>query len=150
MLAPIGVVVPLLPGDDRAVQENADRAQGDRKALDDFLEAYRLAPGQILKRVPPPRPEGVRTWWKQKYPTHDNRPDEFGALVFRWRDPDQLDNWGGTTGEGFSSARSSSISRRKSTSPRSTATAICWRRGSPATGSIGMAWKPSGRSTHSR
>jgi hypothetical protein len=102
MLAPIGLVVPLLPGTTAPVQENADRAEGDRKALDDFLEAYRLAPGQILKRVPPPRPEGVRTWWNQKYPRHGNRPDQFGAMVFRWRDPDRLDNWGGTTGKGFS------------------------------------------------
>ena len=30
----------------------------EKKALADFLEAYRLAPGQDLKRVPPPRPVG--------------------------------------------------------------------------------------------
>jgi hypothetical protein len=102
MLALIGVVVPLLPGRPPPVQENGDRVKVDRKALDDFLEAYRLAPGQILKRVAPPRLEGVRTWWKQKNPMDRNRPDQFGTLVFRWRDPDQLDYLGGSTGGGAS------------------------------------------------
>jgi serine/threonine protein kinase len=102
MLAPMGMVVPTLRGAPAPIQDDADRARGERKALDDFLEAYRLAPGQLLKRVPTPRPEGVRAWWKQKYPTHGNRPDQFGAMVFRWRDPDRLDNWGGTTAEGYS------------------------------------------------
>ncbi len=102
MLAPIGRIAPSLRATTASIQEKADRAGDDQKALKDFLEAYQLAPGQILKRVPPPRPEGVRTWWKQKYPNHGNRPDQFGAMVFRWRDPDRLDNWGGTTGEGYS------------------------------------------------
>jgi hypothetical protein len=102
MLVLIGVVVTLLPGRPAPVQENGDRVKVDRKASDDFFEAYRLAPGQILKHLAPPRPEGVRTWWKQKYPMQRNRPDQFGTLVFRWRDPDQLDEWGGSTGEGFS------------------------------------------------
>jgi hypothetical protein len=96
------MVVPSPRGTTAPIQEDVGRAQGDQEALKDFLEAYRLAPGQILKRVPPPRPEGVRTWWNRKYPNHGNKPHQFGALVFRWRDPGQLDNWGGTTGEGFS------------------------------------------------
>jgi hypothetical protein len=82
--------------------EEARKQQDDQKALNAFLEAYDLEPGQILKRVPPPRPEGVRLWWKQKYPNHGNQPHQFGAMVFRWRDPDQLENWGGTTGDGYS------------------------------------------------
>src|SRR5438270_8953558 len=41
MLAPIGMVVPSLRGTTAPIQENVDRAEGDRKALDDFLEAYR-------------------------------------------------------------------------------------------------------------
>jgi hypothetical protein len=102
LLTPIGMVVPSLRATNAPVQEAGDRAGDDQKALNEFLEAYRLAPGQILKRVPPPRPEGVRTWWKQKYPNHGNRPDQFEAMVFRWRDPDRLDNWGATTGGGYS------------------------------------------------
>jgi hypothetical protein len=96
------MVVPPLRGTTAPIQEDGDRAEDDQKALKDFLEAYHLAPGQILKRVPPPRPQGIRTWWKQKYPNHGNQPHEFGAMVFRWRDPNQLENWGGTTGEGYS------------------------------------------------
>jgi hypothetical protein len=102
VLAPFGMIAPSHRGAAASNQENAKRAEEVPKAVNEFLEAYRLAPGQILKRVPPPRPEGVRTWWKQKYPNHGNQPHQFGTLVFRWRDPDQLDNWGGTTGEGFS------------------------------------------------
>ena len=102
MMALIGMVVLSLFGTTAPSQDNVHQAKDDGEALKGFLEAYRLAPGQILKRVPSPRPEGVRTWWKQKYPTHANRPDQFGTLVFRWRDPDQLDNWGGSVGEGFS------------------------------------------------
>ena len=78
------------------------KADDDEPALKEFLEAYRLEPDQILKRVPTPRPEGVRIWWKQKYPNHGNQPDRFGAMVFRWRDPNELENWGGTTGDGYS------------------------------------------------
>ena len=102
MLAPIGMVVPSLRGTIAPIQKNVDRAKDDQKALKDFLDAYHLVPGQILKRVPSPRPEGVWTWWKHKYPNHGNQPHQFGAMVFRWRDPDQLENWGGTTGEGYS------------------------------------------------
>ncbi len=78
------------------------KADEDDPALKEFLEAYRLEPGQILKRVPKPRPEGVRIWWKQNYPNHGNQPHQFGALMFRWRDPNQIENWGGTTGDGYS------------------------------------------------
>jgi hypothetical protein len=102
MLAPFGMALPSLGGSAAPVQENADRAEGNRSAVDTFLEAYRLAPGQVLKHVPPPRPEGIREWWQKRYPRHANQPDDFGAMVFRWRDPAQLDNWGGTTGAGYS------------------------------------------------
>ena len=91
--APAGFQVPV---------DDDSKRQDDQKALKAFVEVYRLEPGQILKRVPPPRPEGVRPWWKEKYPNHGNQPHQFGSMVFRWRDPDQLENWGATTGNGFS------------------------------------------------
>lgn len=108
------LTLPTLPGmsavpkavSDDPVQGDAGdgitKADDDDPALKEFLEAYRLEPGQVLKRVPKPRPEGVRIWWKQKYPNHGNQPHQFGALMFRWRDPNQLENWGGTTGDGHS------------------------------------------------
>jgi hypothetical protein len=64
----------------------------DEHALAEFLDTYRLAPGQDLKRVPPPRPKGMRVWYEHERP----RPDVIGdshdvrAMVFGWRDPDQL------------------------------------------------------------
>jgi hypothetical protein len=73
----------------------------DKRAVAEFVEAYRLAPGQDLKRVTPPRPPGLDIWWKQKLPNRGNKPNDFGAMVFRWSDPDRLQNWGGTTGTGY-------------------------------------------------
>ncbi len=102
MLVLIGTVVPSLRGTTAPIQEKPDRAEDDQTALKDFLDAYHLAPGQILKRVEPPRPEGFQAWWKQKFPKSAEQPLIYGAMVFRWRDPDQLERWGGTTTEGYS------------------------------------------------
>ena len=44
----------------------------EERALAEFLDTYRLAPGQNLKRIPPPRPNGVRVWYGRKGP----RPGE--------------------------------------------------------------------------
>jgi Protein of unknown function (DUF3738) len=110
MLAMIALAMPSLRGTSAAPRDGGhrevsqDAAKGppkvddEERALKEFLEAYRLEPGQILKRLSLPRPEGVRIWWKQKYPNQVNYPDQFGAMVFRWREPDQLDNWGGVVG----------------------------------------------------
>ena len=108
-LAMIALVMPSLRGtssarvggndDDRprsqvAIAPDAPPQSGDH-ALDEFLQTYRLAPGQDVKRIEPPRPAGVNEWWKQKYPDHGNRPGQFGSMVvLRWRDPDHLENWG--------------------------------------------------------
>ena len=102
MPALIGLVMPPLRGTTTPIGTDVGDAQDDQRALEEFLEAYRLAPGQVLRRVPSPRPEGFRAWWKSKYPKRGNQPDRFGAMVFRWRDPDRLENWGSTTGEGYS------------------------------------------------
>jgi hypothetical protein len=83
------------------VTKEPPKVDDDKRALKEFLETYHLEPGQILKRVPPPRPEGVRTWWKQKYPNHGNQPHQFGAMMFQWRDPNRLESWGGSTGDGL-------------------------------------------------
>jgi hypothetical protein len=78
-----------------------EQAQTDERAVTEFLDVYRLAPGQDLKRVDAPRPAGLKIWWKQKYPKHGNKPDDFAGMVFRWSDPNRLENWGGTTGQGY-------------------------------------------------
>jgi hypothetical protein len=74
--------------------EPALKVDDEPQAAAEFVHTYRLAPGQDLKRVEPSRTIGVNEWWAQKYPNHANRPDQFGSMVFRWRDPDHLENWG--------------------------------------------------------
>ncbi len=45
------------------------KANDDDPAVKEFLEAYRLQPGQILKRVPTPRPEGSACGGSRSIPT---------------------------------------------------------------------------------
>ncbi len=72
----------------------------DDKALLDFLGIYRLADGQDLKRIDPPRSSGAAVWWNRKFPAVNRGagPEEYGAMVFRFSDPDHLTNWGGLFG----------------------------------------------------
>jgi hypothetical protein len=73
--------------------------EDDDKALQNFLQIYRLAAGQNLKRIEPPRPRGATVWWKRRFPINGGiGPEGFGAMVFRWRDPDHLGNYGGLFG----------------------------------------------------
>ncbi len=69
------------------------RSQDEKKALEEFLEAYRLAPGQNLKRVPPPRPPGIRFWYGPEDRKGRGRLNTARAMVFGWRDPDRLEIW---------------------------------------------------------
>lgn len=113
VMAMTALTAPSSPSTSAAPQDGGNRevaqvpvkepkkVDDEGRAFREFLEAYRLEPGQILKRVPPPRPEGIRVWWKQKRPNFGNQPHEFGAMTFRWRDPDQLENWSMTTGDGY-------------------------------------------------
>jgi hypothetical protein len=71
----------------------------DQRALEEFLGAYRLAPGQDIKRVPPPRSAGARVWYGLRNPGRLGRPDDVRAMVFGWRDPDQLQVWATWFGE---------------------------------------------------
>jgi hypothetical protein len=68
----------------------APPAPDEKKALEAFLQTYRLAPGQNLKLVPPPRPQGIRIWYARKDPRKVDRLDDARAMVFGWRGPDQL------------------------------------------------------------
>jgi hypothetical protein len=65
----------------------------EKKALEGFLEAYRLAPGQNLKRVPPPRPAGIRFWYGPTSRKGRGRLNTARAMVLGWRDPDRLEIW---------------------------------------------------------
>ena len=49
--------------------------------------------------MPPPRPEGIRAYWKRERQGFANSPDQFGAMTFRWRDPDRLVNWSMTSAD---------------------------------------------------
>jgi hypothetical protein len=81
------------PGEAQKSAEPAERA------LEAFLRIYRLDPGEVLKHVPPPRPEGIGLYWKRERPGFANRPDQFGAMTFRWQDPDRLVNWSMTSAD---------------------------------------------------
>jgi hypothetical protein len=63
----------------------------EKQALADFLDTYRLAPGQNLKRIPPPRPAGIRAWYRRRNPRRPERVNDARAMVFGWRDPDRLE-----------------------------------------------------------
>ena len=101
-LATISLLMPSLsekaggdvPTHSQSKTEPAPKVESEQQALEEFLRTYRLAPGQDLKRVEPPRPAGVNLWWKQQYPNQMNRPDQFKAITLRWRDPDHLEIWG--------------------------------------------------------
>jgi Protein of unknown function (DUF3738) len=83
---------PVLIEDPQDGPKPPSLVKDEEQALAEFLETYRLAPGQNLKRIPPPRPKGIRVWYGRKRPRlgdigglHDVR-----AMAFAWRDPDQL------------------------------------------------------------
>src|SRR5262249_14207074 len=93
------------PGPPRRSADGADagvQVKDEQQALDAFLEVYRLAPGQNIKRVPPPRPESFRAWCIRHSPRTAGQLNGLRALVFGWRDPDRLQIWsrmfGGTEG----------------------------------------------------
>jgi hypothetical protein len=78
-----------------------DDPKKEDPALAEFLQIYHLEPRQNLKLVPAPRPKGIDAYWKQAHPGFGNRPDQFSAMTFRWKDPDRLRSWSMTTAEGF-------------------------------------------------
>ncbi len=110
-LATVAILMPSLRGTpaarpgafDRAqsedIQEAAGKVGDDDGGLKEFLEIYRLAHGQDLKRVEPPRPDGIRAYWNRERPGFANRPHEFGAMTFRWTDPDRLVSWAMTSSD---------------------------------------------------
>jgi len=101
-LAMIALVLPSLRGmpayhegaDDRENRVDAGKAtpkvDPDEEALKEFLQAYRLAPGQNLKRIAAPRPDGIRVYWKRTYPGSQKKLDDVRSFTFGWSDPDQL------------------------------------------------------------
>jgi hypothetical protein len=64
----------------------------EEQALAEFRDTYRLAPGQNLKRIPPPRPKGIRVWYGRRGPKRGDFRDWHlvRTIAFVWRDPDQL------------------------------------------------------------
>jgi hypothetical protein len=106
LLATITITAALLsPSGVRASQYEAVQPRGldagrkpgsaakeEEQALAGFLDTYRLAPGQNLKRIQPPRPNGIRVWYERKEPRLHKPQDSISAraIVFNWRDPDQL------------------------------------------------------------
>ena len=150
MLAPIGMVVPSLRATTGPIQENADRAEDDQRALKDFLEAYHLAPGQILERVPrlgqkaSGRGGNISILTTGTSLTNSGLWSSVGAI--------RINSTIGAAPpvRASHSANSSDISKRTYTSSISTVTASCLIRSSAATGFIVMAWTSSGWFTRSR
>ncbi|MFI5457046.1 MAG: hypothetical protein ACHRXM_16495 [Isosphaerales bacterium] len=101
----LAVVMPSLRGTTTTRQSAVDRqdAQGaakstsrvdtDEESLKEFLQIYHLVPGQDLKRIEPPRPDGMRVYWKMKHPGREDDLVHIAAMTFQWRDPDQLQSW---------------------------------------------------------
>ena len=79
--------------------EAQESLKTEEQSLEDFLRIYRLDRDENLKHVPPPRPEGIRAYWKRERAGFANSPDQFGAMTFRWRDPDRLVNSSMTSGD---------------------------------------------------
>ena len=104
-LIAMALLLMILPGrgqvataDDRGgltpdTGEAQESSKTEDQLLEDFLRIYRLERDEKLKHVPPPRPEGIRAYWKRERPLFANSPDLFGAMTFRWRDPNRLVNW---------------------------------------------------------
>jgi hypothetical protein len=70
--------------------DSVPKVDGDQQALEEFLQTYRLAPGQDVKRIEPPRPAGSNVWWRRTYRDQPNHLSQFDAITFCWRDPDHL------------------------------------------------------------
>jgi hypothetical protein len=102
VLAMTALSMPSLRGTSAAPQDGGNRelsqdavkepakVDDEERALKAFLDVYRLEPGQNLKHVPPPRPEGIRVWLERQRPGRDNSLDKVPAMTFAWRDPDHL------------------------------------------------------------
>lgn len=100
----IGTIIKPAAGDDRPVADDARVVPRPKQAQDDpelaeFLRIYRLDEDEDIKHIPPPRPVGINNYWKRARPGVGNRPGEFGAMTFRWKEPDRLTNWSVTTAE---------------------------------------------------
>lgn len=68
------------------------RVNDEARAPTEFVETYRLASGQNLKRIASPRPQGFGVWYKRTGPGRGYIGDvpEFDAMVFQWSAGDQL------------------------------------------------------------
>ena len=112
MLAILSLAMPTLRGTSVAPQDGSNRkvsqeavqepakVDDDEQALKEFLETYRLKPGQNLKHVPPPRPDRItRFLLKRDFP--NARPDFLKAMIFRVDDSDQVETWGLTRADGY-------------------------------------------------
>ena len=83
---------PILVGGPQDGPEPPSLVKDQERALAEFLDTYRLAPGQDLKRIPPPRPKGIRVWYIRQRPRLGDIGglQDIRAMAFAWRDPDQL------------------------------------------------------------
>ena len=84
---------------DKGRERPGASGHNDDKAVQEFLRAYGLAPGQNLKRIEPPRSSGAAIWWKSKFGKNAGTgPEGYAVMIFRFRDPDHLENYAGLFG----------------------------------------------------
>jgi hypothetical protein len=91
---------PTLQARQKEKAEETSVEQGrDDKAVQDFVSVYRLAPGQNLKRIEPPRSSGAAIWWNRKFGKNAGTgPEQYAVMMFRFRDPNHLENFAGLFG----------------------------------------------------
>jgi hypothetical protein len=77
--------------DGRPALAEATAPTQDDRAVKEFLDAYSLAPGEVLKRIPPPRPGGVRVWAERNRRGAGDDLEHVSSMTFRWVDPDRLE-----------------------------------------------------------
>jgi hypothetical protein len=84
---------------EKAGETPGAQARDDDKAVQDFVSVYRLAPGQNLKRIEPHRSSGAAIWWNRKFGKNAGTgPEQYAVMMFRFRDPDHLENYAGMFG----------------------------------------------------
>jgi hypothetical protein len=83
---------PVRPQGSQGSAKPPSPAKDEEQALAEFLDTYRLAPGANLKRIPLPRPKGIRVWKGRTEPVLGAIGDlqDVRAIIFGWREQGDL------------------------------------------------------------
>jgi hypothetical protein len=83
---------PVLTKDRQDGPKPPARVKDEEQAPAAFVDSYRLAPAQNLKRINPPRPPGFAVWYKTAGPGrgYGGGAPEYDAMVFNWSATNEL------------------------------------------------------------